>query len=73
MGGPQSSGIMTAEELAITESSAVDLVSEMADGKLTSVSVSTAFYKRAALAHQLASLPSLTLNHGEMADKASVQ
>lgn len=57
MGIPKSSGIMTAEELAITESSAVDLVSEMAAGKLTSVVVTTAFCKRAALAHQVASLP----------------
>ena len=53
MGVPKSSGIMTAEELAITESTAVDLVSEMAAGKLTSVAVTTAFCKRAALAHQL--------------------
>jgi amidase len=53
MGVPKSSGILTADELAITESTAVDLVSEMAAGKLTSVAVTTAFCKRAALAHQL--------------------
>ena len=56
---PKSSGIMTAEELAITESTAVDLVSEMATGKLSSVAVTTAFCKRAALAHQLASIMNL--------------
>lgn len=53
MGVPKSSGIMTVEELAITESTAVDLVSQMAAGELTSVAVTTAFCKRAALAHQL--------------------
>ncbi|KAH9219512.1 amidase signature domain-containing protein [Leptodontidium sp. 2 PMI_412] len=50
---PKQSGIMTAEELAITESSATDLVAQLAAGKLTSVAVTTAFCKRAALAHQL--------------------
>jgi amidase len=48
--------------LAITESTAVDLVSEMAAGKLTSVAVTTAFCKRAALAHQLVCFPILTWN-----------
>jgi amidase len=50
---PKKSGIMTADELAITESNATDLVAQMAVGKLTSVAVTTAFCKRAALAHQL--------------------
>lgn len=53
MSYPKKSGIMTTEELAITESSATDLVAQMATGKLTSVAVTTAFCKRAALAHQL--------------------
>lgn len=53
MGVPKSCGILTAGELAITESSAVDLVSQLAAGKLTSVAVTTAFCKRAAIAHQL--------------------
>src|SRR5690349_16315140 len=53
---PKQSGIMTAEELAITESSATDLVAQLAAGKLTSVAVTTAFCKRAALAHQLVNL-----------------
>jgi len=53
MAYPKESGIMSAEELAITESSATDLVAQMAAGKLTSVVVTTAFCKRAALAHQL--------------------
>lgn len=50
---PKKSGIMSTEELAITESSATDLVAQLATGKLTSVAVTNAFCKRAALAHQL--------------------
>lgn len=53
MAYPKESGIMNADELDITESSATDLVAKMAAGKLTSVAVTTAFCKRAALAHQL--------------------
>jgi len=53
MGFPKISGIMTPEEIAITESSATELVAQMASGQLTSVAVTTAFCKRAALAHQL--------------------
>jgi amidase len=54
---PSQSDIMSSEELAITESSAVDLVVELATGKLTSVAVTTAFCKRAAIAHQLVRMP----------------
>lgn len=50
---PKESKLLTAEELSITESSATDLVKQMAAGELTSVAVTTAFCKRAALAHQL--------------------
>lgn len=53
MGYPKESGIMSGEELAITESSATDLVVKLAAGSLSSVAVTTAFCKRAALAHQL--------------------
>jgi amidase len=53
MGYPKTSGILSDEELHITESSATDLVAKLAVGKLTSVAVTTAFLKRAALAHQL--------------------
>ena len=49
----KSSGILSDEELSITESSAVDLVARLAAGELTSVAVTTAFCKRAALAQQL--------------------
>lgn len=47
--------IMSSEEISITNSSATDLVAKMAKGELTSVAVTTAFCKRAAIAHQLVS------------------
>lgn len=53
MGYEKSCGFMSADELAITESSAVELVKKMAACELTSVAVTTAFCKRAALAQQL--------------------
>lgn len=52
---PARSGILSPEELQLTNSSAVDLVNRMAAGELTSVSVTTAFCKRAAIAHQTVS------------------
>ncbi|KAF7922682.1 hypothetical protein EAE99_007259 [Botrytis elliptica] len=45
--------VMSTDEISITNSSATDLVAKMAKGELTSVEVTTAFCKRAALAHQL--------------------
>lgn len=70
---PKKSGIMTADELAITESNATDLVAQMAVGKLTSVAVTTAFCKRAALAHQLTNcalefFPELALSRAKELD-----
>ena len=50
---PSKSGLMSSEELAITDSTAVDLVARMAKGELKSVDVTRAFCKRAALALQL--------------------
>ena len=50
---PAKSGILSSEELAITESSAAELVGKMAKGVLKSVNVTLAFCKRAALAQQL--------------------
>ncbi|KAL4902342.1 Acetamidase [Aspergillus multicolor] len=50
---PKKSGILSDKELEITESSAADLVSKLASGQLTSVEVTTAFCKRAAIAQQL--------------------
>ncbi|TGO24071.1 hypothetical protein BPAE_0113g00280 [Botrytis paeoniae] len=45
--------VMSTDEISITNSAATDLVARMAKGELTSVEVTTAFCKRAALAHQL--------------------
>ncbi|KAF3386419.1 Acetamidase [Penicillium rolfsii] len=50
---PAKSGLLTDHELSITESSATDLVQQLAEGKLKAVEVTIAFCKRAALAHQL--------------------
>lgn len=53
---PEKCGLLSAEELAITKSSAVDLVAKLAKGELKSVTVTTAFCKRAAIAHQVVSV-----------------
>lgn len=55
MGVPAKCGLLSAEELKITESSAVDLVAQLAKGELKAVTVTTAFCKRAAIAHQVVS------------------
>ncbi|KAF5645901.1 glutamyl-tRNA(gln) amidotransferase subunit A [Fusarium tjaetaba] len=44
MSFPKESGILTSEELVITESPATELVQDLAAGKLTSVAVTTAFF-----------------------------
>lgn len=54
---PQKSGLLSSQELAITQSSASDLVKRLAAGELKAVDVTVAFCKRAALAHQLVSIP----------------
>lgn len=55
-GLPYTSGVMSRRELAITEMRAVDLVSMMKSRTFTAVEVTTAFCKRAAIAHQAVSL-----------------
>lgn len=51
---PRSSGLLTAEELAITENyDATGLAAAIRENRLTSVAVTTAFAKRAIVAHQL--------------------
>jgi amidase len=57
---PRSCGILTAEEIDITEKyDAVTLIDFLATGKITSLAVTTAFCKRAAIAQQLVrTLPS---------------
>lgn len=50
---PSTSGIMSKEELALTEKDATELLSLMATGKVKSYDVTLAFCKRAAIAQQL--------------------
>ncbi|KAJ6779928.1 hypothetical protein PWT90_09325 [Aphanocladium album] len=50
---PTTSGWFTQEELAITEQTAAQLVPRLASGELSSETVTRAFCKRAAAAHQL--------------------
>ncbi|CEJ56060.1 Putative Acetamidase [Penicillium brasilianum] len=50
---PAKSGLLSDQEISITESSATDLVQQLAHGDLKAVDVTIAFCKRAALAHQL--------------------
>lgn len=52
---PTKSGLLSAKELEITNSTATDLVAKLATGELKSYDVTLAFCKRAALAHQLVS------------------
>lgn len=47
------SKVLSSEDVRITNLSAVALVAKLAAGELTSVEVTLAFCKRAALAHQL--------------------
>lgn len=52
---PETSGWFTSEELAITNSNAVDLLSKLMSGELKAETVTRAFCKRASAAHQLVS------------------
>lgn len=56
-GFPESSGWFTQEELEITNSTAVELLPRLASGHLKSETVTRAFCKRAAAAHQLVGFP----------------
>ncbi|GAA6040978.1 hypothetical protein JCM8097_000520 [Rhodosporidiobolus ruineniae] len=47
------SGVLSVEELSITESNPEELVAQLASGALTSVAVTSAFCHRATIAHQL--------------------
>ena len=56
---PQRSGILTKREISITEDYTVaELLTALAGGSLSSVEVTTAFSKRAAIAQQLVSAAS---------------
>lgn len=54
-GFPAESGILSLHELDITDNFATDIVRNIATGEWTSQEVTTAFCKRAAIAHQLVS------------------
>lgn len=58
---PEHAGILSDAEIALTKTSATDLVAKLAKGEVKSVDVTLAFAKRAAIAHQLVSLKSLSL------------
>ncbi|KAF8832169.1 hypothetical protein HHX47_DHR1001153 [Lentinula edodes] len=51
---PETCGLMTVTEIQITNSDVDDLLEKLAAGEWSSVLVTTAFYKRAIIAHQLA-------------------
>lgn len=50
---PATCGLLSADDLAITEQTATQLVAKLAAGQLSSVRVTEAFCARAAIAHQL--------------------
>jgi amidase len=54
---PRTCGVLTADQLDITEQTATELLAKLARGKLRSVDVVDAFCARAAIAHQLVFLP----------------
>lgn len=65
---PRKSGILSDKELEITEQNTVaQLLSKLASGELTSLEVTTAFCKRAAIAQQLVGAPlSFYICYGEI-------
>jgi amidase len=52
---PETCNLLTAREIEITNSSVDVLLEKLACGEWTAVDVTTAFYKRAIVAHQLVS------------------
>jgi amidase len=57
---------LTSAEIAITESTATELVSAMAKGQLTSVQVTTALCHRAAIVHQFVFRFAAVFNVGQL-------
>lgn len=54
---PLECGLLTAEELEYTETKDVEVIlKKLASGEWSSVAVTTAYYKRAIIAHQLVSI-----------------
>ena len=58
---PAQSGILSKDELAITDSFATDIVANIAAGKWKAEHVTTAFCKRATIAHQVTNCLTVTL------------
>jgi len=54
-GFPETCGLLTTREIEITNTSTDVLLQKLASSEWTSVDVTTAFYKRAIVAHQLVS------------------
>lgn len=54
-GVPRATGLLTPEQLKITESTVSELAQQLASQQLTAVTVLEAFATRAAIAHQLVS------------------
>lgn len=79
-GFPAESGILSQHELDITEHLATDIVKKLAAREWTSQEVTTAFCKRAAIAHQLVGQPcldstritALTIIADELLDRGNV-
>lgn len=63
---PKQCGLLSDEELRITESYATEIVGNLAAGEWTAVEVTLAFCKRAAVAHQVVSLLRSTSSNGEV-------
>lgn len=58
---PQTCGILSAHDLAITDSPATDIVARIAAGDWTAEAVARAFCKRAAIAHQVTNCLTVTM------------
>jgi len=54
-GFPETCGLLSARDIEITSTSTDALLEQLASGAWTAVDVTTAFYKRAIVAHQLVS------------------
>jgi len=68
---PHTTGIMTKKELKITECRAVDLLELMRSKSYSAVEVTTAFCKRAAIAHQAVSSCPCVITQPKKADPVS--
>lgn len=58
---PKQSGLLTDQELAVTDSYATEIVAKIAAGEWTSEAVTLAFCKRAAIAHQVTNCLTVTM------------